>query len=109
MYLSQPTHEIRVSSSNFPRFDRNLNTGEDLFTSTRFVARTKGRALEAASGGQAATRPAHQFAKERAITIEYTARGTNPLCPAARSRIPVVGRWRAQRPGRQAVHHAAQR
>jgi uncharacterized protein len=30
-------HAIRVeiSSSNFPRFDRNLNTGEDIFTSTR--------------------------------------------------------------------------
>jgi predicted acyl esterase len=26
-----------VTSSNFPRFDRNLNTGEDLFTSTRMV------------------------------------------------------------------------
>jgi uncharacterized protein len=32
-------HRIRidVTSSNFPRFDRNLNTGEDLFTSTRMV------------------------------------------------------------------------
>ena len=32
-----PGHRIRVeiSSSNFPRFDRNLNTGEDPFTSTR--------------------------------------------------------------------------
>jgi putative CocE/NonD family hydrolase len=30
-------HQLRVeiSSSNFPRFDRNLNTGEDIFTSTR--------------------------------------------------------------------------
>ena len=30
-------HRLRVeiSSSNFPRFDRNLNTGEDIFTSTR--------------------------------------------------------------------------
>lgn len=32
-------HRIRlyVSSSNFPRFNRNLNTGEDIFGSTRFV------------------------------------------------------------------------
>jgi len=32
-----PGHRIRVeiSSSNFPRFDRNLNTGEDPFTGTR--------------------------------------------------------------------------
>lgn len=32
-------HRIRlyVSSSNFPRFNRNLNTGEDIMTSTRMV------------------------------------------------------------------------
>ncbi|TMA55067.1 MAG: CocE/NonD family hydrolase, partial [Deltaproteobacteria bacterium] len=32
-----PGHRLRVeiASSNFPRFDRNLNTGEDLATSTR--------------------------------------------------------------------------
>lgn len=32
-----PGHRIRleISSSNFPRFDRNLNTGEDPFTGTR--------------------------------------------------------------------------
>ena len=31
---------MEISSSNFPRFDRNLNTGEDIFTSTRMqVAR----------------------------------------------------------------------
>ena len=32
-------HRIRlyVSSSNFPRFNRNLNTGEDIMTSTRIV------------------------------------------------------------------------
>jgi putative CocE/NonD family hydrolase len=32
-------HRLRVeiSSSNFPRFDRNLNTGEDSLNSTRFV------------------------------------------------------------------------
>ena len=35
-----PGHSIRVeiSSSNFPRFDRNLNTGEDQATSTRCQA-----------------------------------------------------------------------
>jgi putative CocE/NonD family hydrolase len=33
-----PGHRLRVeiSSSNFPRFDRNLNTGEDQATGTRF-------------------------------------------------------------------------
>jgi putative CocE/NonD family hydrolase len=33
-----PGHRIRVeiASSNFPRFDRNLNTGEDQATGTRF-------------------------------------------------------------------------
>jgi hypothetical protein len=33
-----PGHRVRVeiSSSNFPRFDRNLNTGEEQATSTRF-------------------------------------------------------------------------
>ena len=33
-----PGHRIRVeiSSSNFPRFDRNLNTGEDAATGTRW-------------------------------------------------------------------------
>jgi uncharacterized protein len=35
--LFRAGHHLRVeiSSSNFPRFDRNLNTGEDMFTSTR--------------------------------------------------------------------------
>jgi len=35
-------HRLRleISSSNFPRFDRNLNTGEDLGHSTRFVKTT---------------------------------------------------------------------
>jgi predicted acyl esterase len=28
---------VEVSSSNFPRFDRNLNTGEDPGTGTRMV------------------------------------------------------------------------
>lgn len=34
-----PGHRVRleISSSNFPRFDRNLNTGEDPMTSTRMV------------------------------------------------------------------------
>jgi hypothetical protein len=33
-----PGHHIRleISSSNFPRFDRNLNTGEDQATGTRY-------------------------------------------------------------------------
>ena len=35
-------HRIRleVSSSNFPRFDRNLNTGKDAATENRFVKAT---------------------------------------------------------------------
>jgi putative CocE/NonD family hydrolase len=34
-----PAHRIRleISSSNFPRFDRNLNTGEDPALGTRMV------------------------------------------------------------------------
>jgi putative CocE/NonD family hydrolase len=38
-----PGHRIRleVSSSNFPRFDRNLNTGEDAATSTRMEKATQ--------------------------------------------------------------------
>jgi putative CocE/NonD family hydrolase len=38
-----PGHKIRVeiSSSNFPRFDRNLNTGDPFGTSTRFVKATQ--------------------------------------------------------------------
>jgi putative CocE/NonD family hydrolase len=38
-----PGHRIRVeiSSSNFPRFDRNLNTGEDPATGTRMVKATQ--------------------------------------------------------------------
>ena len=36
-YVFLPDHKIRleVTSSNFPRFDRNLNTGEDPATGTR--------------------------------------------------------------------------
>jgi uncharacterized protein len=32
-------HRLRleISSSNFPRFDRNLNTGENAATSTHFI------------------------------------------------------------------------
>jgi len=39
-YVLQPGHRLRleVSSSDFPRFDRNLNTGEDTATGTRMVA-----------------------------------------------------------------------
>ena len=38
-----PGHRIRleVSSSNFPRFDRNLNTGEDAATGTRMEVATQ--------------------------------------------------------------------
>ncbi len=38
-----PGHRIRleISSSNFPRFDRNLNTGEDPATGTRMVKATQ--------------------------------------------------------------------
>jgi putative CocE/NonD family hydrolase len=37
-----PGHKLRleVSSSNFPRFDRNMNTGEDQSRATRFVKAT---------------------------------------------------------------------
>jgi len=41
-HVFRPGHRIRVeiSSSNFPRFDRNLNTGEDQATGARWqVAR----------------------------------------------------------------------
>jgi hypothetical protein len=36
-YVIQPGHRLRleISSSDFPRFDRNLNTGEDAATGTR--------------------------------------------------------------------------
>jgi uncharacterized protein len=38
-----PGHRVRldISSSNFPRFDRNLNTGEDQATSSRRQAATQ--------------------------------------------------------------------
>jgi putative CocE/NonD family hydrolase len=38
-----PGHKIRVeiSSSNFPRFDRNLNTGEPFGTGTKFIKATQ--------------------------------------------------------------------
>jgi uncharacterized protein len=37
-HVFRPGHRMRVeiSSSNFPRFDRNLNTGEDQATGTRW-------------------------------------------------------------------------
>jgi putative CocE/NonD family hydrolase len=31
---------LEISSSNFPRFDRNLNTGEDIGRGTRWVKAT---------------------------------------------------------------------
>ncbi len=39
-YVILPGHKLRleVSSSDFPRFDRNLNTGEDPNTGTKMVA-----------------------------------------------------------------------
>jgi putative CocE/NonD family hydrolase len=39
-YVIQPGHRLRleISSSDFPRFDRNLNTGEDANTGTKMVA-----------------------------------------------------------------------
>ena len=39
-YVIQPGHSLRleVSSSDFPRFDRNLNTGDDPGTDTRMMA-----------------------------------------------------------------------
>jgi putative CocE/NonD family hydrolase len=39
----QPGHKIRVeiSSSNFPRFDRNLNTGEPFATGTKWIKATQ--------------------------------------------------------------------
>ena len=38
--LFRKGHQIRleISSSNFPRFDRNTNTGEPIGTDTRFVS-----------------------------------------------------------------------
>jgi len=38
-----PGHKIRVeiSSSNFPRFDRNLNTGEPFGTDTKLIKATQ--------------------------------------------------------------------
>jgi putative CocE/NonD family hydrolase len=35
LFLAGHRLRVEISSSNFPRFDRNLNTGEDIFTSTR--------------------------------------------------------------------------
>jgi len=35
LFLKGHRVRVEISSSNFPRFDRNLNTGEDIFRSTR--------------------------------------------------------------------------
>jgi len=40
VFLAGHKLRLEVSSSNFPRFDRNLNTGEDAARSTRFVKAT---------------------------------------------------------------------
>jgi uncharacterized protein len=42
LFLKGHRLRVEISSSNFPRFDRNLNTGEDIFTSTRMqIARQR--------------------------------------------------------------------
>jgi putative CocE/NonD family hydrolase len=38
VFLSGHRMRLEISSSNFPRFDRNLNTGEDQATGTRWQA-----------------------------------------------------------------------
>ena len=40
MFLKGHRIRLEVSSSNFPRFDRNLNTGKDAATSSEFVKAT---------------------------------------------------------------------
>ena len=35
LFLRGHRLRVEISSSNFPRFDRNLNTGEGIFTGTR--------------------------------------------------------------------------
>ena len=39
-FLRGHTLRLEISSSNFPRFDRNLNTGEDIRSGRRFVSAT---------------------------------------------------------------------
>jgi len=40
VFLRGHTLRLEVSSSNFPRFDRNLNTGEEIKSARRFVSAT---------------------------------------------------------------------
>jgi putative CocE/NonD family hydrolase len=40
VFLHGHTLRLEISSSNFPRFDRNLNTGEDIKFARRFVSAT---------------------------------------------------------------------
>jgi len=40
VFLNGHRLRLEVSSSNFPRFDRNLNTAKDAATSTEFVKAT---------------------------------------------------------------------
>ena len=40
VFLAGHKLRLEVSSSNFPRFDRNLNTGEDQARATRWVKAT---------------------------------------------------------------------
>jgi putative CocE/NonD family hydrolase len=40
VFLRGHALRLEVSSSNFPRFDRNLNTGEDQATGKRYVSAT---------------------------------------------------------------------
>ena len=40
VFLAGHKLRLEVSSSNFPRFDRNLNTGEEQATATRMVKAT---------------------------------------------------------------------
>ncbi|MBV9624485.1 MAG: CocE/NonD family hydrolase [Acidobacteria bacterium] len=40
VFLRGHTLRLEISSSNFPRFDRNLNTGEDIKVARRFVSAT---------------------------------------------------------------------
>jgi uncharacterized protein len=79
-----PSHRIRVevSSSNFPRFDRNLNTGEDPATGTRMQAARQtiyhsGKypshivlpIIPRASRAAAATLPPREDASRRAVAV----------------------------------------
>jgi predicted acyl esterase len=41
VFLPGPCLRVEISSSHFPRFDRNLNTGEDQATSSRMPTATQ--------------------------------------------------------------------